>query len=60
MYMGPLNNDKEFEKVSNSIFGVFKLGLYALISIWIVGGILALSLLGGLIYVTIHFLQKVW
>lgn len=50
----------DFEKTTNSIFKVFKTGFYTLLIMWTLATIVGLGLLGGLVYVAVHFLQKVW
>jgi len=48
--------DSHFNKIQKQSATVFRVAFVA----WIVGALISLALLGGLVYVAIHFLAKVW
>jgi hypothetical protein len=48
--------DSRFNKIQSRSESIFKFAFVA----WIVSAVLVLAILGGLVYVAIHFLAKVW
>lgn len=48
--------DFDFDKIGKKVDGIHKMALIAVPVI----GVVSLALVGGIIYVAIHFLAKVW
>lgn len=52
--------ERQFDQKWNSSMKLVRTGIFAIILMWILGAIVALTAIGGLAYVAIHFLSKVW
>jgi hypothetical protein len=51
-----MNNNNDFEKMRKNI----NLGFKSVVALFILWFVLCATIVGGLIYVVVHFLAKVW
>jgi hypothetical protein len=54
-----MNND-DFDKHFNETTKMVRAGMKVAVFVWLAAGLVGLSLLGGAVYVAVHFLNKVW
>jgi hypothetical protein len=54
-----MNND-DFDKEFNETRHIINTGMKVAAFIWLAAALVGLSLLGGAVYVVVHFLGKVW